>query len=766
LQLAFDRACAECEHGGDLCDSITFDAANSDAAEQIIAEQREQAAILFFEHDEEFWRRFVTDELIEGKDLASVGDTGEGSLGLDASGAAFLSGFAADMVDDLLPGDGQEHPPEVVAGFQIAKAAGGGAAANAAKDALGDVFFVGYATGRIAELAPGNIDQADGVVVPDFLSGVGLASFETGDPRANRALRMHLDAFPKRMGRLSSQSLSVTLAISWFHGTGRFLAIGGDLTKLGGLADRLTVPFWSSPLCPGPGRISQLARPQPIANGMEHGWRWCFWGDRRTVEGSLMNGTQVMVEIRAPQFAPPLGELVASELDTAWFTIDPSFRPIAMDPANTSLEMSLKAARETLLLVRGAVTEGWQNMLRALPRVLDVCADARVAPFDRRFGISKCDDWLVDVEEAAEFVDVAEEYDSNPTRACGCLLDIAAYTGADQIWQQGVLGDGVAIGVVDGGIWAEGRMDPNMPGLVPRVCDGWPQPNWGTQAHWRGHGNMCAIDALGMAPQASLYDIRITDSSQSHAFFSDAIAGIQWAIEKYRDTGTPQILTCGWGLYQELHDPRYATDANHPLTRKIIEALDEGMLVLFAAGNGGEACPATWCGNDTGPGKSIWGANGHPRVMTVGAANKDGQPVSYSSQGPAALDMHKPDFCGLSHFAGYFCSDSGTSAACAMAAGIVALLKQTRPTLTQETAKRLLKSTAKGLGLHGWDRHSGAGILQAKAAFDTLVGSAPAGRVDAARIEQLETENLLLRELFVDLALLKRSHRGNGARPH
>ena len=338
----------------------------------------------------------------------------------------------------------------------------------------------------------------------------------------------------------------------------------------------------------------------------------------------------------------------------------------------------------------------------------------------------------------------------------GCLLDVAASVGADQLWDDGINGDGVVIGIVDGGILAEGRMDANLPGLVPRVVGGWPAANWGTVAGWHGHGSMLAIDALGMAPKASIYDIRISDGSTNVARMSDAIAGIHWAIEKYRATGTPQILCCGWGIYQQAHDPTYATDANHPLTRKIVEAMDEGILVLFAAGNGGQSCPATWCGGDVGPGKSIWGANGQPRVMTIGAVNKDEELIGYSSQGPAALDEFKPDFCGISHFAGYFSSDSGTSAACAVATGIVALLKQARPTLTQEAAKRLLKSTAKDIGPPGWDRHSGAGIIQAKAAYDELVGYRVGTRVDIARLKQLEEENRCLREMYLEMALSKK----------
>jgi hypothetical protein len=40
-----------------------------------------------------------------------------------------------------------------------------------------------------------------------------------------------------------------------------------------------------------------------------------------------------------------------------------------------------------------------------------------------------------------------------------------------------------------------------------------------------------------------------------------------------------------------LEDPIYAIDAKHPLTRKIFEAIEEGILVLFAAANGGQTCP-------------------------------------------------------------------------------------------------------------------------------------------------------------------------------
>ena len=90
--------------------------------------------------------------------------------------------------------------------------------------------------------------------------------------------------------------------------------------------------------------------------------------------------------------------------------------------------------------------------------------------------------------------------------------------------------------------------------------------------------------------------------------------------------------------------------------------------------------------------------------MTVGAVNKNEQFVGYSSRGPAALDPNKPDFCSVTHFTGFFNSDSGTSAATPIAAGVVALMKQANPSLTQDEAKTILRTTAKDIGPSGWDQ--------------------------------------------------------------
>jgi len=57
------------------------------------------------------------------------------------------------------------------------------------------------------------------------------------------------------------------------------------------------------------------------------------------------------------------------------------------------------------------------------------------------------------------------------------------------------------------------------------------------------------------------------------------------------------VLSNSWGIYQQALSPDYATNPDHPFTRKVLDAINEGILVLFAAGNCGEACRAIQCGS-------------------------------------------------------------------------------------------------------------------------------------------------------------------------
>jgi subtilisin family serine protease len=419
--------------------------------------------------------------------------------------------------------------------------------------------------------------------------------------------------------------------------------------------------------------------------------------------------------------------------------MDESYEPVPVavaDGTEKSVARAVKGGEKEAVLIRGEVEEDKVEELKGMPGVLNVWDDGIVMAF----GCGDCpdSDGFVDDDGSAfdEYDDPDGDYDpsadadpafdlelSSPCSPTDCasgtpkgtIADVAKYLRVDRLWSRGIRGRDVVIGIVDSGVNKT---------KVPAFIGGWsPTPGYTPgDAPSSSHGTMCAFDASGMAPDARIYDIALLQAQGGiSGLLSDAVKAFQWAIDQYKADGTPQILSNSWGMFQQAWAPDYATNPNHPVTRKVVEAIDTGIIVLFAAGNCGSQCPSGKCGSDTGPGKSIWGANGHPMSITVGAANIREEWIGYTSQGPAALDPKKPDFCAPSHFTGARTSDNGTSAACPICAGVVALYRSHDPNLRQGKVKKALQKTAKNLCASGWDPHSGYGMIQGERAFNHLV---------------------------------------------
>ena len=353
---------------------------------------------------------------------------------------------------------------------------------------------------------------------------------------------------------------------------------------------------------------------------------------------------------------------------------------------------------EVQTLVGGEVDADALPKLRSNPLVVDIYEDPPIDyfPIDCTAGIVK-----------------------------GTAESVAKYLGLADLWALGYTGGKVAIGICDTGVNSA---------HVP-VADGW-TPNPAIPVGQDGgafpHGSMTAFDARSMAPDVEIYDIGVLKPAAGGNFLSTALQGFQWAIDSFRRSGKPQILSNSWGIYQEAWSPQYARDPNHIFTRKVVEAIRLGMIVTFAAGNCGSACPDGRCATDTGPGRSIWGANGHPWVITVGAVNLSEEWIGYSSEGPSPLFPLKPNVCGISHFEGYVkrhlgaeYSDAGTSAACPIVSGGIAVLKEAVPGTYQFQTMYALHETAKNPQSTGHDTRHGYGIVDFWEAANVLMSALP-----------------------------------------
>ncbi len=309
----------------------------------------------------------------------------------------------------------------------------------------------------------------------------------------------------------------------------------------------------------------------------------------------------------------------------------------------------------------------------------------------------------------------------------------------DFLRQQGLTARRVNVVVIDQGI--DKRLIPG------NFVDGWVHGSrlpGETQGKAAAHGTMVVRNILDAARDAAIWDFPLIPPSIDNilAFVSDAWAGFRLMLDDIaarRADGSntaPWVLTNAWAVFDRRSESppgSYTTDPDHPFNLIVAETVDDGHDVVFAAGNCGEFCPDFRCGRrDRGPGQSIYGANSHRRVLTTGAVRTDGRWSGYSSQGigQPGLSRWKPDLCAPSDFAedgDAYMGNGGTSAACALTAGVVAALrgKWGPGEISPDMLRLLLAATAQKTEGPQWNNRLGFGILDAEAAYGAAATAAP-----------------------------------------
>jgi hypothetical protein len=277
-----------------------------------------------------------------------------------------------------------------------------------------------------------------------------------------------------------------------------------------------------------------------------------------------------------------------------------------------------------------------------------------------------------------------------------------------------------------GGGWAVGYRQPGSTQRQPGAP--------------RSHGMMIAHNILQVAPDATLFDLPLAPVTDIELFLGRAIPAYEEMLAEIAKCRAdqwpgPWILVNPWGIHDRKSEGRkghYTEERDHRLNQLVLNAVRDNVDVVFAAGNCGQFCPNERCGDtDYGPGRSICEANSLDAVVTVGAVRADGIWLGYSSQGPGQekLGTKKPDLCAASQFCendDSFNINTGTSAACALAAGVIAALRSRWDPIKvpPPILERILNDTAmKPQGLSCQNKlgqRFGNGILNAKAAFNEL----------------------------------------------
>jgi len=231
----------------------------------------------------------------------------------------------------------------------------------------------------------------------------------------------------------------------------------------------------------------------------------------------------------------------------------------------------------------------------------------------------------------------------------------------------GSKGDGIVIAVLDTGV------DGTHPDLSGKLLPGWNAVDGGYDtADINGHGTAVAGTAAaqtdnttgvaGVAWNARILPVRITNSSDGYAYWSDIARGLQWAADNGAD-----VANISYGVSNS------ATVANAAQYMR-----SKNGLVVVAAGNDG--IDTAYADN--------------PYMITVSATDSSDAKASWSNYG-AFIDVAAPGVSILTTSrGGSYGNWSGTSFASPVTAGVVAEIMGANPSLSPDQVERILKDSA------------------------------------------------------------------------
>lgn len=312
----------------------------------------------------------------------------------------------------------------------------------------------------------------------------------------------------------------------------------------------------------------------------------------------------------------------------------------------------------------------------------------------------------------------------------------------------GARGQGVVVVIVDQGI-NEAVLRHRQNGPMS-FAGGWrvwrnEPPGWIEPGQWPdGHGTRMAELVLSVAPEATILDLPLIPQEiralrsfvdWATVIYASMPLTISWAESQPVPTFRgPWVFCNAWSIYDLRGDfppdwpASYGQSPANLFSRSVAELpRSKRADVVFAAGNGGQFAPDSRCApGQIGPGRSIYGVAALRPVLTLGAVRGDEIWLGYSAQGPSPPKFlsAKPDLVAPSQFSapqdaarGY----SGTSAACALAAGAFAAVRSIVPLPGTSPAVLLDRAIRTARPLPGPPTRTGAGMLDLDRLFNLEV---------------------------------------------
>ena len=278
--------------------------------------------------------------------------------------------------------------------------------------------------------------------------------------------------------------------------------------------------------------------------------------------------------------------------------------------------------------------------------------------------------------------------------------------GASKVWKElKIDGSGIVVGCIDSGI------TPSNPALKNQIIgykDFTKHGNSRKPVDGLGHGTHVAgiiagkKSGMGVAPGAKLLVARIFDNN-GKTTLETILKAMQWMLEpdKKNPNAAPRVVNSSWN----------SKNTKSKQFWNILQAWRKaGIIPVFGAGNNGNM------------GGKVGTPANYPQSLAVGATQKNDKYFVISSQGPAIWDgisYIKPDITAPGRDIvsagnkGPNVTKSGTSMAAPHVAGVIALILEANPNLSDTEIINIIKQTAVDLGDPGPDNKFGYGRIDA-----------------------------------------------------
>jgi subtilisin family serine protease len=278
-------------------------------------------------------------------------------------------------------------------------------------------------------------------------------------------------------------------------------------------------------------------------------------------------------------------------------------------------------------------------------------------------------------------------------------------------------GEGVTVAVIDSGV------SPDVSDLTGSVITG-PDltglntspdnPHWGEHGTWMasiiaGHGHDGGSSGIiGVAPDAKILSIRVIpdkDDPGYSAYDSEPESRIQQSLADGIMTAVKdgaKVISMSIGYSAPSGEVRAAVQY----------AYSHDVVLVASSGNSGQNDER----RDDGFAPVSFPAE-YPGVIGVGALKRDGSAANFSSNNLSVLVAAPGQAVPAQGRDGLYWTVDGTSPACALVAGVVALIESRYPVITPAQVEDALTSTASNSPTGGYNVRTGFGTVNAAAAL-------------------------------------------------